>query len=277
MRRYLILAHQTASSPELINAVRRLITEQGEVEFVLLIPATPPEDLLDWQDGTAEDIARRAANMATPRLEAAGARILRADIGDASPLKAVQEAIKGNDKYDGIIIATLPLQRSRWMSEAPPKRIERQFKIPVTHVIGRSVTMDREQLIDGLNKILNLELETVLRGVYHAASARGMLGHELRELLKQDVPSELGHAMFLADKIVALGGQVEVHPTSPRPLEAARDLLQQNIAAEREIIAHYNDGIDQASEYGDKGLMIRLEEILAQESDHLDALERLGR
>ena len=34
----------------------------------------------------------------------------------------------------------------------------------------------RKQLIDGLNEDLNLELEAVLRYLYHSASATGLLG-----------------------------------------------------------------------------------------------------
>ena len=56
-----------------------------------------------------------------------------------------------------------------------------------------------------------------------------MLGHELRELLKKELPSELSHAMFLADKIVALGGEVMIQPTMPKTITAARDLLQANL------------------------------------------------
>jgi bacterioferritin len=149
--------------------------------------------------------------------------------------------------------------------------------LPVTHVVGHSVTMTREELINGLNEDLNLELETLLRGVYHAAAGRGMLGHELRELLKKELPSELDHAMFIADKIVALGGAVRIRPAVPAELAAARDLLQENIAGERKIISNYAKRIDQAAEFGDKGLVIRLEDMLASETDHLEQLERLGR
>jgi bacterioferritin len=137
--------------------------------------------------------------------------------------------------------------------------------------------MSREDLINGLNEDLNLELEALLRSVYHAAAGRGMLGHELRELLKKELPSELDHATFLADKIVALGGEVRIRPAMPAEVSAARDLLQQNIAAERKIIGNYAKRIDQAAEFGDKGLAIRLENILASETDHLEQLERLGR
>ena len=104
-----------------------------------------------------------------------------------------------------------------------------------------------------------------------------MLGHELRELLKKELPSELDHATFLADKIVALGGEVRLRPAMPAEFSAAREHLRQNIAAERKIIGNYAKRIEQAAEFGDKGLAIRLENILASETDHLEQLERLGR
>jgi bacterioferritin len=278
MPRYLVLANQTAASPELTSAVRKMVEKKADTEFVLLVPATPVEDLLDWQDGDNETIAKRTAQAAKEHLEGMGAKVVRTEVGDPSPIKAIEDELQRHqEKYDGIVISTLPLQRSRWVALDQPRRIERRFKLPVTHVVGHSVTMTREELINGLNEDLNLELEGLLRGVYHAAAGRGMLGHELRELLKKELPSELDHATFLADKIVALGGEVRIRPSLPAELGAARELLQDNIAAERKIISNYAKRIDQASEFGDKGLVIRLENMLASETDHLEQLERLGR
>ena len=278
MPRYLVLANQTASSPELTSAVREIIKNNADTEFVLLVPATPVEDLLDWQDGDNETVAKRTAQTAKNHLEEVGAKVVRTEVGDPSPLKAIEDELQRHqEKYDGILISTLPLQRSRWVALDQPRRIERRFKLPVTHVIGHSVTMTREELINGLNEDLNLELEGLLRGVYHAAAGRGMLGHELRELLKKELPSELDHAMFLADKIVALGGEVRIRPAAPAELGAARELLQENIAGERKVIHNYAKRIDQASEFGDKGLVIGLENMLASETNHLEELERLGR
>jgi bacterioferritin len=278
MPRILILANQTASSPELTNAVREIIKKDPATEFVLLVPATPVEDLLDWQDGDNDAVAKRTAQTAKEHWEGVGANVTRTEVGDPSPVKAIEDELQRHEQtYDGIVISTLPLQRSRWVALDQPRRIERRFKLPVTHVVGHSVTMTREELINGLNEDLNLELETLLRGVYHAAAGRGMLGHELRELLKKELPSELDHAMFIADKIVALGGEVRIRPAVPAELAAARDLLQENIAGERKIISNYAKRIDQAAEFGDKGLVIRLEDMLASETDHLEQLERLGR
>ena len=135
----------------------------------------------------------------------------------------------------------------------------------------------KQELIDGLNEDLNRELEAVLRAVYHAASATSLLGHELRELLKKDIASELTHAMFLADKIVALGGQVKVQPAMPKKVRSAKEMLEENVAAERSVLASYNERIKQAEAFGDRGLVNRLEDILAEETDHAEELERLAR
>jgi GABA permease len=206
MPRYLLVAHQTASSEELTQAVREIVQRSPDAEFVLVVPETPIEELLDWQDGDANSVAKRVGEAAKTQLNAVGANVVRISIGDPSPIKAIEDELaKFSEQFDGLILSTLPLQRSRWLMLDQPRRIERRFRIPVTHVIGRSVTMSRVDLIRGLNEDLNLELETILRGVAHAAVGRGMLGHELRELLKSELPGELEHAMFLADKIVSLG------------------------------------------------------------------------
>ena len=135
----------------------------------------------------------------------------------------------------------------------------------------------KAQLIDGLNQDLNHELEAVLRYLYHSSSATGLLGHELREELSSDIQGELNHAVFLADKITALGGEVTIRPSMPKKVRTAKQMMQLDIQAEREIIANYTERIAQAEAFGDKGLVIRLEDMLAEETDHAESMERLGR
>jgi bacterioferritin len=135
----------------------------------------------------------------------------------------------------------------------------------------------KQELIDGLNEDLNLELEAVLRYLYHSATATGLLGHELRELLKADISGELNHAIFLADKITALGGEPKINPNMPKKVKTAKQMLEEAVAAEHKGIANYKKRIEQAEEFGDKGLVIRLEDILSEETDHAEELERLGR
>lgn len=135
----------------------------------------------------------------------------------------------------------------------------------------------RDKLIRGLNEDLNRELEAVLRYLYHSASATGLLGHELRELLKADVTGELEHAIFLADKITALGGQVSLNVSMPKAVRSTKEMLEEDVKGERLVIDAYNERIKQAEDFGDRGLVDRLEDMLAEEMDHVEELERLGR
>ena len=135
----------------------------------------------------------------------------------------------------------------------------------------------KQELIDGLNGDLNLELQAVLRYLYHAASATGLLGHELREELTGDIQGELNHAVFLADKITALGGELSIDPKKPKKVGTVKEMMRIDIAEERKVVANYTKRIAQAEAFGDKGLAIRLEDMLAEETDHAESLERLGR
>ena len=133
----------------------------------------------------------------------------------------------------------------------------------------------KDELIEGLNQDLNRELEAVLRFVYHSATATSLLGHELRELLKKDVLGELQHAIFLADKIAAMGGtpttRAESVPTFPDNMQMLRAVLE----AEQTAIRNYKERIQQADEYGDIGLRVQLENMIADETTHKEEVEKL--
>src|SRR5690348_13354396 len=107
----------------------------------------------------------------------------------------------------------------------------------------------KQKLIDGLNGDLNRELEAVLRYLYHSSTATTLLGHELRELLKADIAGELQHAVFLADKIAALGGEVRIQPAMPKRVKSVKAMLEENAAAERSVVASYTERIQQAEEF----------------------------
>ena len=94
--------------------------------------------------------------------------------------------------------------------------------------------------------------------MYHAASATGLLGHELREMAKADLAGELVHASFLADKIAALGGEPNINPRPPKKHKSAKDMLLEDVAAERAIAENYRKHIEMAEALGEKGLVIKL-------------------
>lgn len=141
MGTYLVVAHQTASSPELLDKLKELSREEGEVEFVLLVPATPVRHLLASVEGEARAAAQRAAKEAKEALDQSGLKIGRIAIGDEAPLTAVQDDLRENPaRYDAIIVSTLPLGISRWLGLDVPHQIRRRFDVPVIHVVAEART-----------------------------------------------------------------------------------------------------------------------------------------
>ena len=128
----LVVAHQTAATPALLDAVRER-ARQGPARFHLVVPRQPHgmHRLVDPQD-TASDEAQSVLDAALPKLsEAAGSRVT-GTLGDTEPLMAIHDAINlGN--YAEIIISTLPLGVSRWLKLDLVSKA-RGLGLPVTHV-----------------------------------------------------------------------------------------------------------------------------------------------
>lgn len=137
MARYLVVAHQTASSLELVQRVKVLADSDPGAEFVLLVPATPVQQLLGWVQGEATEVARQRAERAKARLEEAGAEVVRTSVVDASPLLAIDDELREHPaEYAAIIICTLPIGVSRWLRLDLPHRAERRYSLPVIHVVA---------------------------------------------------------------------------------------------------------------------------------------------
>jgi bacterioferritin len=99
--------------------------------------------------------------------------------------------------------------------------------------------MSKEDLIKGLNEDLAAELGTVIRYTYQSSKAMGFVGVELREILEDEIADELGHAAFLMDVIVDLGGEPT---TTPKPFdkpEGLKAMLELDLEMEKQDVEHY--------------------------------------
>ena len=139
MARYLIVAHQTAASPELLERVEELAAGDPTAEFTLLVPATPTGHLLhNWEEGEARQLARRRAEEAARRLTDAGVRVTAARVGSHSPLEAVGDELQARPGYDRIVLSTFPPGVSRWLKGNLPAILQRRFRLPVDHVTSQA-------------------------------------------------------------------------------------------------------------------------------------------
>lgn len=124
--RVLIVAHRTAATPLLLNAVRARAA-RSPCSFTLLVPRPY------WNPDTEE--AEITLELAIPLLEEAAEGHVEGIIGDSDPFVAVREAVT-RLHIDEIIISTLPARVSRWLRRDLPRRAE-QFGLPVTIVTAQ--------------------------------------------------------------------------------------------------------------------------------------------
>jgi bacterioferritin len=135
--------------------------------------------------------------------------------------------------------------------------------------------MTKQEFIKGLNEDLASEWGTVIRYTYQAGKCFSILGAELREMLLREVQDELGHATFLTDVIIDLGGEPTTAPREfPRP-EGLKAMLELDLQMEEGDVRNYRERARQADELGEMELKIKLEEMAADEAGHARELRRL--
>ncbi len=132
-------------------------------------------------------------------------------------------------------------------------------------------------LVDGLNEDLAGELSAIIQYITYAAKTSGPLRPQLAEFFLGEVPDEEGHAKFLANKIVALGGEPTTEPRPVPPAKTNRQMLEAVLEAERQAIKDYTARAKQADEAGDVGLRVQLENQIVDETGHKEETERILR
>lgn len=137
--------------------------------------------------------------------------------------------------------------------------------------------MDKQTLIDRLNEDLAGELSAIIQYITYAAKATGPYRPQLAEFFLAEVADEQGHAQFLANKVVALGGEPTTKPRAVQPADSDRKMLQAVLEAERQAVKDYTQRALEADEYGDKGLVVQLEDMVRDESGHMEETERILR
>jgi len=122
-RRILIVAHRTAATPRLVDAVRERAA-RGPCHFTLLVPRP------FWDADTEESAV--VIELAVPLLEEAADGEVPAIIGTSDAMLAVERVLV-HEHFDEVIVSTLPERVSHWLKRDLPTKIER-LGMPVTVV-----------------------------------------------------------------------------------------------------------------------------------------------
>jgi bacterioferritin len=137
--------------------------------------------------------------------------------------------------------------------------------------------MDKETMIKRLNEDLAGELGAIVQYITYAAKTTGPYRPQLAQFFLAEVADEQGHAQYLANKIVALGGEPTTVPREVAKAKSDREMLEQVLAAEKRAVADYTQRAQEAEEFGDKGMVVQLEDIINDETGHKEETERMLR
>ena len=133
--RVLVVAHRTAATPPLLEAVAARAAA-GPAKFTLLVPRTPRGlERVDNPEDAGDSEAQTVLELAIPLLEEAAGGPVEGMIGVSSPLEAVADALNIHG-FDEVILSTLPSRVSRWLHLDLPRKIA-GMGVPVTTVTAK--------------------------------------------------------------------------------------------------------------------------------------------
>jgi bacterioferritin len=137
--------------------------------------------------------------------------------------------------------------------------------------------MKKKQLIQALNEDLSGEFGAIIQYLTYAAKATGPYRPQLVQFFLEEVPDEQAHAQYLANKIVALGGEPTTQPRTVPAAKGNREMLEAVLAAERKAMGDYTQRAKDAEAFGDRGLVVQLDDIVRDETSHAEETERILR
>ncbi len=133
--------------------------------------------------------------------------------------------------------------------------------------------MGKEKIIEVLNKVRVEELTAIMQYLQHHYRAKGINSPAVSEIFKKLSIVEMKHAYALAERITALGGVPTTKIDKINVPEKLEEMIRENYEVEKVAIEDFKGYIKEVSE--DITTRRMLEDILADEEEHLDELGKL--
>ncbi|WP_174497183.1 ferritin-like domain-containing protein [Salirhabdus euzebyi] len=138
-----------------------------------------------------------------------------------------------------------------------------------------SLDTKKQELIDGLNEDLANEYAAMIMYTYNAAVVSGLYRQVLKPFFESEVSDESGHALYLSEKIKILGGVPTTTPAPVKQLDNVKEMLEEARKAEIDTIDRYEVRKKLAEELGYTELVVKLDDMIADETHHKEEMERL--
>ncbi|MCA0989176.1 ferritin-like domain-containing protein [Guptibacillus algicola] len=133
----------------------------------------------------------------------------------------------------------------------------------------------KQELIEGLNVDLANEYAASIMYTYNAAVVSGLYRQTLKPFFEGEVADEQGHALYLAEKIKTLGGTPTTTPAEVKQLSDVKEMLLEARRAEKDTIDRYEKRKKQAEELGYTELVVKLDDMIADETHHMEEMDRI--
>jgi len=137
------------------------------------------------------------------------------------------------------------------------------------------IILASQKLLEFLNKGIARELQVSIQYMWQHVQVTGTDGALVEDIFRKTSIAEMKHAERLAERLDYLNG---IATTKPDPIFVRGNLAEMLVQDERDeeaAITLYKQAIQTAAEEGDYTTRRMLEEILAEEEDHINTFGRL--
>ncbi len=103
-----------------------------DAEMLVVAPASEISRL-DWLTNAEDDARTEAASLAVKTAEATPTEDVEARVGDPSPVKAIEDALR-EFPADEVLVVTRPDNDASWLEEGSGETAQTRFRLPVIRV-----------------------------------------------------------------------------------------------------------------------------------------------
>ena len=116
------------------GVLRDFVRNRGGDDAEMLVVAPASEiSRLDWLTNAEDDARTEAASLAVKTAEATPTEDVEARVGDSSPVKAIEDALR-EFPADEVLVVTRPDNDASWLEEGSGETAQTRFRLPVIRV-----------------------------------------------------------------------------------------------------------------------------------------------
>ncbi len=135
--------------------------------------------------------------------------------------------------------------------------------------------MISENLKSLLNKGIARELSVSIQYMWQSIQVNGIDGYRVKNVFRETAMAEMKHAERLAQRLDFLDGVPSTQPDAIHVGSTLVEMLKQDQQNEEEAITLYTQAIQVATKEGDYTTQRLLEDILAEEENHINTFGKL--